>query len=125
MNLRTCLIFLAIVFFPSLVSSSSEEKVDIQLDNSVVLKLIRNKFNIADRQIVYKNYADKTITLIDNYLVFGTDATIPTSELTSATLVLEEIVLACRLMVCMIHGFRINRMRALFNLATYTMTYIG
>ena len=78
------IIFLLILLSTNLYSQN--EELTIQLNDSTSLMLIRSDFIIEDRQIEFWDERKDAISLIDNELVYGTDATIPKYELKKAVL---------------------------------------
>lgn len=82
------IIFLLILISTNLYSQN--EELTIQFNDSTSLMLIRTKFLIEDKQIEYWDGRRDAISLIDNELVYGTDAMIPKYELIKAVLKIGE-----------------------------------
>ena len=83
--------FLMILFlgFYSINGFSQIDTLNIDLNDSTKLILIKEKFNKDSRNIIYWDSSQQAITSIDNTPVYGTDATMPFSELTFAELLLN------------------------------------
>jgi len=69
---------------------SQNDTLNIDLNDSTKLTLIKEKFIKGNRDIIYWDSTQQAITSIDNMPVYGTDATMPLTELTFAELQLND-----------------------------------
>jgi hypothetical protein len=72
------------------VTVLGQEQVRIALNDSVRLTLVKDSFHKASKKIVYWDSTKQAISSIDGRPVYGTDAIMPESELTSAYLHIRD-----------------------------------
>ena len=82
-------LLLLIFLFSSWTTCAQSEKT-IVLNDSTKLLLVRDTFEPKGKDIVYWSNSDQALTSIDGHPVFGTDATMPRTQLSSATLVIGD-----------------------------------
>lgn len=84
-------ILLVVLFFLTINSYCQNNEVIIKLDDFATLRLVKKPFNKEQRKIIFWDETKETITSIDGKPIYGTDATMPISELTKAELIIGEV----------------------------------
>lgn len=77
---------LLLIFLGTSWTAYSQNQKAIVLNDSTTLLLVRTTFDPKGKDIVYWSDSDQALTSIDGHPIFGTDATMPRTQLTSATL---------------------------------------